>query len=234
MRVIGDIHGDYNRYKEIINTRYSNCSIQIGDMGFDYEPLDEVNPDYHAFIGGNHDNYDDYYQMPHSAGDFGKSISPDGIEIFIVRGAYSIDYAQRKRDMFQTRRCSWWPQEELSYMALMQAAKEYSESKPQIMLTHDCPHSISKLIGNPDTLKYFGYNPDTFQTITQNALDFMLANHEPELWIFGHYHKTWIEKVGKTTFICVNMLDYIDLEDGVVYNSNGEKIASYTNIDSDS
>lgn len=53
MRFIGDCHGKFNAYLEIVK----DCpeSIQVGDFGAGFVPLPDVNKD-HFFIRGNHDN----------------------------------------------------------------------------------------------------------------------------------------------------------------------------------
>ena len=57
--LIGDLHGKYKRYHEIIREKDRHpYTIQLGDFGFDYRTLDNVDPKNHVFIGGNHENYD--------------------------------------------------------------------------------------------------------------------------------------------------------------------------------
>lgn len=54
-RVIGDVHGHLDSYVQV--AEQARCSLQVGDMGFDYKGLDGLDPELHRFIGGNHDNY---------------------------------------------------------------------------------------------------------------------------------------------------------------------------------
>jgi hypothetical protein len=55
LRIFGDVHGNIKSYVEIANQ--VPCSVQLGDMGFDYGKLADLDPMRHVFVGGNHDNY---------------------------------------------------------------------------------------------------------------------------------------------------------------------------------
>jgi hypothetical protein len=55
LRLFGDVHGYIRSYAEI--AKQVPCSIQVGDMGFDYKKLSDLDPARHVFVGGNHDNY---------------------------------------------------------------------------------------------------------------------------------------------------------------------------------
>ena len=46
---------------------------------------------------------------------------------------------------------------------------------------------------------------------TSNLLQQMWQLHQPDLWIFGHYHNTRALKAEGTVFICLDELAYIDL-----------------------
>ena len=54
VRIIGDVHGKYGEYLHL--TDDAEYSIQLGDMGFSYNHMKELNPLNHTFFGGNHDN----------------------------------------------------------------------------------------------------------------------------------------------------------------------------------
>ena len=40
----------------------------------------------------------------------------------------------------------------------------------------------------------------------------MMSVHEPDYWFFGHWHKTMAYKHGKTTYVCLGIHDYIDVD----------------------
>lgn len=55
-RLIGDVHGNLESYLKV--AQESPVSFQVGDLGFNYDPLAILDHTKHVFIGGNHDNYD--------------------------------------------------------------------------------------------------------------------------------------------------------------------------------
>ena len=211
MTVIGDVHGEYDRYFRVIKGR--EATLQLGDMGYNYAPLmGAVDPSAHKFFKGNHDDYNNR-NVPHAIGDYGL-YAHGGIEFFFVRGAFSIDKKYRVigRD--------WFPEEELTYEQREDALEKYIEAKPEIMITHDCPQEVAELIGNPDVLRDFGFNPDTFSTVTQILLQRMLDAHKPKLWLFGHFHKVWEQPVKGTHFRCLPEMHFITISkvgDDLIY-----------------
>jgi predicted phosphodiesterase len=54
--VIGDAHGQYDRYVKMARKR--DYTVQIGDLGFKYGCLENLDGEKHKVVGGNHDNYD--------------------------------------------------------------------------------------------------------------------------------------------------------------------------------
>lgn len=179
-QVIADVHGYYESYIRL--TRKYEHTIQIGDMGFNYQRLiEEVNPSNHRFFGGNHDNYDIIDILPHNLGDFG-SKTLNGTDFFFVRGAFSIDVAYRRPHI------EWWPNEQLSEEQFKSCLDLYQLIKPDLMLTHDAPKAITDMIGNPCVLASYGFDASTFTTRTQEFLQAMLDIHKPSMWVYGHHH----------------------------------------------
>ena len=214
VRIIGDVHGKNTQYAEL--TKSCDYSIQVGDMGFDYRVLTTlgIDSEKHKFIAGNHDNYDQYYESAHTFNntkDFGLA-SHGGLEFFFVRGGFSIDWKQRQKSYLHGSPKSYWDNEELNIEEMEKALHEYRKVKPDVVITHECPRSISKHVGCNDILESFGYNPRTFSTKTSELLELMFQAHQPKRWYFGHYHNDWASVINGTTFICLNELGYIDLE----------------------
>jgi hypothetical protein len=164
----------------------------LGDCGFDYTTLDNVEPDKHKIVGGNHDNYDRIINIPHYLGDFGHSCL-NGINFFFYRGAYSIDR------QYRTVGIDWWEQEQVSIDQFMKARELYREVKPDIVLTHDCPDEVSFRLLKPDQRKY--------ENLTGWALQELFNIHQPKKWRFGHYHKSWNMNINGTDFRCLNELE---------------------------
>lgn len=194
MRIIGDVHGNHADYLELISNR--RHTIQVGDFGFNYDALKEVDSNCHKIIGGNHDNYDIINNYPHFLGDYGNT-ELDNIKFFFVRGELSVDAHLRLEGV------SWWRNEELSMSQAYQAIEQYSESKPEFVISHGCPASI---------VEYFITNPaKIIPSRTSQILQSMFEIHQPKFWVFGHHHNSKSIKVGSCYFYCLNELDFIDI-----------------------
>ncbi len=205
LRVIGDVHGHFDSYLKIVTDQSVNYSLQIGDLGFEYSPLDVLDPEKHRFIVGNHDNHDNL--PPHALDRFGVWDVPSiDAFIFYVSGAYSIDKFNR------TPWVDWWPNEELDFSEQHRALHWYQQIKPKTMITHDAPTEVKKYVSNPDVLEYYKHNRD-FVSNTQELLQSMLDIHRPDIWVFGHYHMDWHKEIKGCKFICLNELQYIDCEE---------------------
>jgi hypothetical protein len=219
-RVIGDVHGLFRRYLDLANR--STHSLQVGDMGFDYDPLYQLDPAFHKFIGGNHDNYtrgecpgctgDDcsrcqgrgfsFINMPpHCLPDFGIWSVPGVGDIFYARGAWSIDWKDR------TPGHSWWDDEEMKAIRIGQAHQLYMDIKPKIVVTHTCPDSIVERI---PFKRIFG--PQMHHPRTEQFLEHMFSAHQPEIWLFGHYHCNWDQVIRGTRFVCIDELFCFDFD----------------------
>jgi len=219
VRITGDVHGLVEKYVEGVQSSGCEYSLQVGDMGFYYESLENLDFHSHKFIGGNHDNYDYYSSCPHALGDFG-SYSLGPLDFYFIRGAFSIDMKARIMHERQTGFVSWWKDEQLGLDNQLLALSSYKASKPRVMITHTCPTEIAKHIGSPGALKAFGFNPDTFATETQVLLQDCFDSYRPDVWIFGHFHRTIDFQYKGTRFICLGELRSIDYRDGQFINNN--------------
>ena len=214
IRMVGDVHGMVNNYVELVHQ--CDYSLQIGDMGFDYTGLKILDYERHKFIGGNHDNYDEYYTCPYALGDYGIH-KAGNFECFYIRGAFSIDVKQRLKHEQIYGVKSWWEQEQLNINIMASALKQYELVKPKIMVTHTCPTKVARLIGNPGALKAFGFDPDTFGTNTQHLLQECFKYHQPDVWVYGHFHQNRTDIVNGTKFICLDELSFLDFtEEGEI------------------
>lgn len=215
LRIIGDVHGKFRRYREII--RDVPFSIQAGDMGVGFmgfrggelrsltnPPYDAMSEGRHLFIRGNHDNPEVCKRQKYWIPDGSFIPAVDGIidsGIYCLGGAVSIDRAYR------TEGLDWWPDEELSYAELERMVDEYAAIKPEIVITHDCPSSIANEI-----LSAFNKTKIEDGSRTRVALERMLGRHQPREWYFGHWHVSLSVKRGRTLFTCLNELEYVDVE----------------------
>lgn len=213
IRFIGDVHGKFGRYKTLL-VNSPHPTIQVGDMGVGFRrwPHGEwsVNPPFdvmvagdHRFIRGNHDN-------PETCRNHKQCIADGSIidNMMFVGGALSVDKALRY-DGF-----SWWEGEELSPDALMAMADLSERTKPEIMVTHECPEQIAAtIVGRLRNLRGGMMKMDPrFASRTRQAFDGMFGLHKPKLWLFGHWHVPFDETVDGTRFICLPELAYADVE----------------------
>lgn len=207
MTFIGDLHGKYRQYERIIST--CRNSIQVGDMGvgFFYGSLEwpraAPNPSYdkmingdHRFIRGNHDNpsvcrrHSQWIPDGHVEGD-----------MMFVGGGLSIDRSQR------TEGLDWWPDEELSTPELHTIVDLYIKTKPRIMVTHECPESVADIM-----MAISGRRKLDFPSRTRQALQSMFEIHQPDRWIYGHWHVSFDQVIEGTRFVCLNELEAREFE----------------------
>lgn len=192
MYVIGDVHGKVKEYKKIIDSfPKGSKSIQVGDFGFRKEHewhLKNIDNRFHKINFGNHDDYS-FICKNHSLKNYSFKRN-----VMTVRGAYSIDRYIRTEDV------DWWRNEELSYVEMNEAIKEYSIKKPKIMITHDCPQSIRN--------HFFGIKE---YSLTSIGLQEMFEINQPNIWIFGHHHLSRNEVINETKFICLKELEVFEI-----------------------
>ena len=195
--VIGDVHGKYDRYHKIIRqSEYYPYTVQLGDFGFKYDTLKNVDHTRHLVIGGNHDNMDKIIHIPHYLGDYGYT-TVNGVSFFFYRGAYSIDR------QYRTVGIDWWEDEQLSIDQFMKARELYRQIKPDIFLAHDCPDFMVP--------QYIGPYAKRYENITGWALGELYKIHEPKLFIHGHYHVSKTTQYGDTKFVCLNELETYEI-----------------------
>ena len=218
LRVIGDVHGQIDcalkrgasSYLELI----AKCeySVQLGDMGNAEtyaELVAHVDVTNHRFFGGNHDQYDSL--PPHSLGDYGMR-EIGSVPFFFVRGAKSID----KKDLLEhgkrLGRKLWFEEEELSESIHDKIATAFSIAKPDVMLTHECPESISPFIlEHVQSHSYVFQRSRHLTSRTGLFLESLLQIHRPKIWLFGHYHHNWRYVDDDVAFQCIGELSYLDL-----------------------
>lgn len=198
MLFIGDVHGKFKRYKRLIAGR--THSIQVGDMGVGFRRPDgrrHPNPPRglmiaggHRFIRGNHDHPGECHAHPqyisdgHSEGD-----------MMLIGGAWSDDSDWRIEGQ------NWWPDEEVSADTFDALAQSYGAKRPRIMVTHDCPADIAIRMYALCNMEM----PPPSRT--QTALQGMFTQHQPDLWLFGHYHVSADFIAEGTRFVCLAELE---------------------------
>ena len=124
--------------------------------------------------------------------------------VMFVGGALSID------KQFRQEGFSWWPDEELSVGELMLLTDRYIGERPRAMITHECPEDIAlfemaRLSGSTKL-------DPRFASRTRQAFQSMWSAHSPELWVFGHWHRSFDQVCNGTRFICLAELEPLDIE----------------------
>lgn len=225
VRLCGDIHGLVNDFRSYVVHGCEHRVIQVGDFGVgfgqsDYwhEQVDEYNIRHDvSFIRGNHDNPSQCRDM--------LSWIPDGRvenDVMFIGGAWSIDNPNAPPGWYQrTEGVNWWADEQCSDEQFAQMLDVYKTVRPRIMITHDCPQRVSRemfwgsgFIKGPE---YYNRTSDWFNQFFEA--------HQPDLWVYGHWHKTMQHKTGNTTFVCLNELDYMDLDLENIHQSVYEKFS---------
>jgi hypothetical protein len=207
-RLIGDIHGAVHDYK----CAASIPSIQLGDFGIGFGQSDAWHNNInefqrtgnHRFIRGNHDNPAYCKRMSNWIVD--GTIENDTM---FIGGAWSIDNPNAPPGWYRrTPNVDWWADEECSDEAFESMYGVYKVAKPRVMITHDCPASISySMFWGSGFIKGPAY-PNRTAAWLQRFYD----AHQPDEWYFGHWHSCMTYKHGNTRFQCIGELDYIDVE----------------------
>lgn len=204
VRIIGDVHGKFGPYRNLI--RNVPSSIQVGDMGVGFirrngtydinPPYDAMSKGRHLFIRGNHDNPEVCRKQKYWIAD-GSLV--DGI--FCLGGATSIDRQWR------TEGYDWWADEECSYTELQQHIDTYAALRPEVVITHEAPASVAEEI-----LAAFNKTKIHDPSRTRMALQAMLEIHQPKHWFFGHWHESMSFVRGRTNFRCLAELEFVDFD----------------------
>ncbi len=186
---IGDVHGKYLEYKKICS-RYE-YTVQVGDMGYDYNPLSTIDSNKHKFIGGNHENWPLIRSYKHFLGRYGFT-TINNTSFFFMSGGFSVDWKYRDK-MY---RIGMWPQtffpeEELYNYEFVECKKMYEKLKPDILVCHEPPrYLVTRNEKSDDFLRGMGFDPEIFTTKTGEYLNEILDIHMPKVIIHGHMHKS--------------------------------------------
>lgn len=213
LRLIGDIHGAFDIWKDEL-IKGSAMSVQVGDFGIGFPDVDvhpdgtmyktksqypkDVDPLNHRFIRGNHDDPNLCLYQPGYIDD-GHTEIIGTTRIMYIGGALSIDKAYR------TQGIDFWENEELSYQRLEQMIDIYTSYKPNLVVTHECPESVSNHVLGPNSTKF------NIHSRTRNAFESMFNQYQPDAWYFGHWHKSYQETRKGTYFRCLNINEWEDV-----------------------
>lgn len=169
-------------------------SVQIGDMGIGFPGWKHREWPINAhFFSGNHDNPHTCKNHPNFLGRHGYI---DDHNLYYIGGAYSVDKHIRVSGY------DWWKEEELLDEEFSLIHDEIIQYKPKIILSHDAPKTATDILFNP---KPFINNR------TSINLENIFQDYQPDMWIFGHWHKSKQEKINNTVFVCLGELEFLKL-----------------------
>jgi hypothetical protein len=196
--VIGDVHGWTKSYQKFVQRLpEGQRSVQIGDMGIGFRGVGlQDMPEQHKWFRGNHDNPEKCRKYKSYLGDYGYDKETG---IFWLAGAFSIDRGMR------TMGVDYWIDEELGYAELEKAIHLFDSVRPRFVLSHEAPSVASKTLLYSLVGAYFAEKGACASSRTSEAMQVMLDKHQPEEWVFGHYHvkKSFNIPNCKTLFTCV-------------------------------
>jgi hypothetical protein len=198
---LGDLHGDFGFYFQWLSQKNLNdYTFVLGDVGLGF--YDKYDKQYNEgikkysnawFLRGNHDSPEVCKQQKAYLGDFG--IFKD--KIFFISGAFSIDYDCR------TPGKDWWRDEEISIQQCEECIRLYENTKPDIIISHDCPNLIRDMVVMP-----IGIKP----TRTGLLLDELFNLHQPSIFIFAHYHVRRDFNYLGTRFKCLDVQETFSID----------------------
>ena len=217
-RIVGDIHGQFEEYKNLVNP--APASVQVGDFGLGFSAYNDGemrrwqrnNPG-HRFIRGNHDDPDVCNQMPGYLDDYKYDQDND---VLYIGGAWSIDYYHR------TEGRNWWDNEELSQNQFDEIGRLYLLYKPKTIISHDAPYQVPIKMGllNPA----FG---GPIMTRTGYRLQMLFNQYQPKHWFFGHWHQDKTLQINGCEFTCLGCMSYADFDFKALQYSPTEQIRDF-------
>ena len=215
IRFIGDCHGNWHRYKNIVNG--TERSVVVGDMGVGFfrwdwhegKRIPTSNPPYDfmvrhnaQFIRGNHDNPEVCKKQSQCIPD-GTIEIINGTKVMFIGGALSVD------KQWRTEGLDYWSDEELSYLQLQEFINLYEIEQPDIMVTHELPESMIDIV-----CALSGRNKFDIPSRTRVAFQVMMDIKPPKLWLHGHHHISYYKDFKDTGFRGLGELEFIDLNFG--------------------
>jgi calcineurin-like phosphoesterase family protein len=193
--LVGDIHGQFDRFNKICRKNPDDIVIQLGDYGLFPNPKDIKRniPSNAKFCAGNHDDRKVCQLKPNYLGDYGLFQ-----DVFFLSGAASTDKHLR------TEGVDWFAYEELSIVELNAAIDLYTEIQPNILIAHDAPSAFGRhLLDFKIKINRLPNCTEYLPTRTSQALDRMIEIHPPSLFYCGHWHISQKITLDRTNFRCL-------------------------------
>lgn len=213
LTIVGDVHNKMQEFLQLIEDK--EAVLQIGDFGFEYSVLDNLSPEKIKIGRGNHESHDLIPNYPHFLPKFGMN-EHGGVKFFSIWGGFSIDYKIRlEKEMDGIWPKTWFENEECLQEELEEATRLYKELRPDLVICHESPTSIARLIGNDDILKNHGFDPKTFTSRTAEAIERCVSEHAPKVLIHGHFHLNNDHIFNGIRYICLDELTHIEIDENL-------------------
>lgn len=201
--LLGDCHGKFDRLNRIIK-KFNNTNktiLQLGDLGVGFPKTKSYYPsgiyefntnDRFKFIRGNHDNPDECNLRSDYLGDYG-ILNINELKILFIGGGYSIDKYHRFEGIDYFTNEELTQSQSRNLLELLDSNKKFD-----LVITHESPKSIAENLLNRSVNSY-----------TSKLLEEVKNSIEFDLWVFGHYHKSYKSDCNK--FICLKELEFLEL-----------------------
>jgi len=219
--IIGDVHAEFAKLNQFINKKKPRNIYACGDFGWwpgekGYEIDLLKNGETKIYwCDGNHENHSDLErlrkQYPFSMSlNTPIEVSPnvfycprgtvkyldDGRKMLFVGGAHSID------KQWRTPGYDWFLDETLNWRDMYQFD---NIGKVDIVISHTCPDSfIPSMISKTPV----GYWDKSTKDPSTGYLEWILENHKPELFFFGHWHIHFKGYKKGCHYTALNMLNH--------------------------
>lgn len=237
---VGDVHGEFEALKFIINEKNKENKIDAvivcGDYGIwnDFK-IDNVPKCYDLnldipvyFVDGNHDNHSelDKYEkgkIHNVIGNlfycsFGSTLTIANYTYLFCGGALSIDKHLRKEGV------SWWPTEcinedDMNYLP---------NCRVDAVVSHTAPFEICRKICENE---FWSYNSKKLHNDPSSKfLDKILEQYNPYNWYFGHWHTFFMDYSGHTNYNGFNMVPLISKIDLLNESEESKYELMYKNL----
>lgn len=200
--IVGDVHGRFEDFSNLIKKESPDLVIQVGDFGYwpsfvgsdvlrnntEWDMKIDNGDTKIYFCEGNHEELPKLYEaenpvLPNVY--FLKRntiLEVNGVNILFMGGAESIDKNLR------TPGHDWFSEESITQKDIYELPPE----DVQIVISHCAPMQF--------------YLEDIDSSPSRQALSYILSTKYPNKWFFGHYHRSCEGMFRNTHWVCLNMV----------------------------